>query len=85
MRIGSIDLTKLRGIGDKAFGLGQELVGSLTNNEALEQAGESRQARATEELKALRKQIEAEAKDAKAETMEARQRAAQRAKETADN
>ena len=81
MNIGKIDLTQLRGVSDKAVGLTKELVGTLIGNEALQRQGEAQQDRASEELKALRKQAEAEAKERKADTLETSQRTAQRAKE----
>ena len=80
MRIGSVDLNKLRGLGDKATGLGKELVGTITGNDKMQEAGEAQQERATEELRALRSEVKAEQKDAKAEALEKRQKAAQAAK-----
>lgn len=80
MQLGSIDLNKLRGIGDKAVGLSKELLGALTGNERLQDAGEAQQERATEELRALRAEVKAEQKDAKAEVLEQRQKAAASAK-----
>ena len=83
MQIGSIDLNKLRGIGDKFVGLNKELFGTLIGNDKLQQEGEAQQERAAETLKALRKESEAAAKEAKAEALEQRQKAAQRAKQNA--
>lgn len=83
MRLGRIDLNKLRGLGDKAFGLSKEVVGSVAGNERLERQGEEQQARATEQLRALRDEMKAERKDGKARALDARQRTAQRAKERA--
>ena len=80
MQIGTIDLTKLRGVADKAIGLGKELLGVLTGNERLQDEGEAQQERAAAELKALREELKAEKKDAKAGAMEKRERVAQRAK-----
>jgi uncharacterized protein YjbJ (UPF0337 family) len=81
VNIGKIDLTQLRGVSDKAVGLTKELVGTLFGNESLQRQGEAQQDRASEEMKALRKQAEAEAKERKADTLETSQRTAQRAKE----
>lgn len=81
MNIGKIDMTQLRGVADKGVGLAKELVGTLVGNEAWQREGEAQQDRASEELKALRKQAEAEAKERKADTLEQSQRTAQRAKE----
>jgi F0F1-type ATP synthase membrane subunit b/b' len=83
MQIGRIDLNKLRGIGDKFVGLNKEFIGTISGNDRLVQEGEAQQARATEELKALRREAEAEGHEAKAEALEQRQKAAQRAKESA--
>lgn len=83
MQIGTIDLNKLRGIGDKFVGLNKELIGTIIGNDRLQQEGEAQQERAAEELKGLRKEAEAQAKEAKAEALEQRQKAAQRAKQNA--
>lgn len=80
MQLGSIDLNKLRGIGDKAMGLGKELLGTVIGNERMQDAGEAQQERATEELRALRAEMKAEQKDAKADVLEQRQKAAASAK-----
>ena len=80
MQVGQLDLNKLRGVSDKALGLGKELVGVLTGNDRLQEEGEAQQERASEQLKALRKEAEAQRKEAKAEMHEQRQKAAQRAK-----
>ncbi len=79
MQIGQIDVNKLWGVGDRALGLGKEFVGVLTGSDRLQQEGEAQQERATETLKALRKEIEAQQKDAKATAFEQREKAAQRA------
>lgn len=83
MQIGTIDVNKLRGVADKGVGFGKELLGTLIGSDRLQQEGEAQQERATEELRALRKQVEAETKESKAKAMEERQRVAQRAKENA--
>jgi len=81
VNVGKIDMTQMRGVSDKGLGLAKELVGTLICNEKLQREGEAQQDRASEELKAMRKQAEAEAKEKKADTFEQSQRAAQRAKE----
>ncbi len=81
MNVGKIDVNQLRGVSDKGVGLAKELVGTLLGNESLQRQGEAQQDRASEELKAARKQAEAQAKQAKADTIEQSQKAAQRAKE----
>lgn len=80
MQIGTIDLNKLRGVGDKGLGFAKELVGVITGNERLQDEGEAQQERAAAELKALREELKAQKKDAKADALEQKQKAAQRAK-----
>ena len=80
MQIGTIDLNKLRGVGDKAIGLAKESVGVLIGNDRLQDEGEAQQERATAELKAMREELKAQKEEAKASAMEKRQRAAQRSK-----
>lgn len=80
MQIGTIDLNKLRGVADKAVGLGKETLGTLLGNDRLAEAGEAQQDRAREQLKALRKEAKAQKLEAEAEVQEKRQKAAQRAK-----
>jgi uncharacterized protein YjbJ (UPF0337 family) len=80
VQIGTIDLNKLRGVGDKAVGLAKEVLGVLLGNERLQDEGEAQQERASAELKALREELKAQKEDTKAGAMEKRERAAQRAK-----
>jgi uncharacterized protein YjbJ (UPF0337 family) len=80
MQVRRVDVNKLRGVGDKAFGLGKEVVGVLIGNDRLQSEGEAQQERAAEELKALRKEVEAERRDAEAKVHEQREKTAQRAK-----
>ncbi len=80
MQVGRIDVNKLRGVTDKALGLGKEFVGVLVGNEKWQEEGEAQQERATQELKALRKELEAQRKESVAEMHEQRQKTAQRAK-----
>lgn len=80
MQIGAIDINKLKGIGDKAMGLSKELLGTITGNERMQEAGEAQQDKAAETLRALRSEAKAQAKEAKAEVLEQRQQAAQAAK-----
>jgi uncharacterized protein YjbJ (UPF0337 family) len=83
MQFRTIDPEKLRGIVDKVFGLTKEIVGEVVGNSRLQKEGEAQQAKGTERLKALRKQFEAQAKEAKADVYEQKQKAAQRLKESA--
>lgn len=80
MKVGTVDISKLKSLGDKAAGLSKELVGTLTGNERLQDAGEAQQEKATEMLRALRSEAKAQAKEAKAEVLQERQKAAQAAK-----
>jgi uncharacterized protein YjbJ (UPF0337 family) len=80
VQIGTIDLNHLRGIGNKAIGLGKELFGVLLGNDRLQDEGEAQQERATAELKALREELKAQKEETKAGAMEKRESAAQRAK-----
>ena len=80
MQVGRIDVNKLRGVTDKALGLAKEFIGVLIGSESWQKEGEAQQERATEELKALRKEFEAQGKEAVAEMHEKREKAAQRAK-----
>lgn len=81
MNLGNLDVTQLRGISDKGIGLAKELAGTVLGRESLQREGEAQQDRASEEMKALRKQAEARAKEAKADVHEQSQKAAQRTKE----
>lgn len=83
MRIGTIDLNKLRGLVDKSVGLGREFIGTLFDNDALVKEGEAQQAKGSEKLKALRLEVVAQKAEAKAETHEQRQKSAQRLKKSA--
>jgi len=80
MQIGRMDVNKLRGVTDKVFGVGKELVGVVVGNDRLQDEGQAQQDRASEELKALREEARAQKEDAKAAALDKRERAAQRAK-----
>ena len=81
MQIGTVDVNKLRGLGDKAIGLAKEVAGTVVNNDRLAREGDEQQERAAEELRALRKELEAQREEAKADVLEQKQKVAQRAKE----
>jgi uncharacterized protein YjbJ (UPF0337 family) len=83
MQFRTIDPEKVRGIVDKVLGLTKEIVGEVVGNKSWQKEGEAQQAKGAEKLRALRKQLEAAAKDAKAEVYEQKQKAAQRLKESA--
>jgi uncharacterized protein YjbJ (UPF0337 family) len=76
VQLGTVDVNKLKSIGDKAVGLSKELVGTITGNERLQEAGEAQQEKAAETLRALRAEAKAAAKEAKADVLEQRQKAA---------
>ena len=80
MEIGRVDLNKLRGVTDKALGLSKEVFGVLVGNDRWQEEGEAQQARASQQLKALRKEMEARRREAAAQVHEQREKAAQRAK-----
>ena len=80
MKLGNVELEHVRGITDKVFGLGKEIVGTALNNTRLVKEGEAQQSKGAESLKALRKQAEAQVKEAKASAFEAKERVAQREK-----
>ena len=80
MRIGNIDLNKLRGVADKGMGFGKEIAGTFLGKDHLVDAGQAQQDKASEQLKALRQEAKAQASEAEAEVHERRQRVAQKAK-----
>ena len=71
MNIGTIDVDKLRGVGDKFVGLYKELAGVVVNSESLQKAGQAQQKKATETLQALTEQAKAQAQDTKAKALHA--------------
>jgi uncharacterized protein YjbJ (UPF0337 family) len=79
-RIPRIDPNDATGLLDKVIGLGKEIVGEVLDDSSLIEAGEAQQDKGTEKLKAIREQAKADAHRAQAETLEGKQRAAQRAK-----
>ena len=80
MRIPRIDPKDATGLIDKVVGLGKEVFGEVFDQQRLIDAGEAQQAKGTEKLKAIREQAKADAHKAKAQTLDARERAAQKAK-----
>jgi uncharacterized protein YjbJ (UPF0337 family) len=80
MRIPRIDTKNATGLYDKVVGLGKELFGEVFDERRWVEAGEAQQAKGSEKLKAVREQAKAEGHRAKAQTLEARERAAQKAK-----
>ena len=80
MRIPRIDPKDATGLFDKVVGLGKEVFGEVFDEQRLIEAGEAQQAKGTEKLKAIREQAKADAHKAKAQTLDQRERAAQKAK-----
>lgn len=80
MRIPRIDPKDATGLIDKVTGLGKEIFGEVFDEQRWIEAGEAQQAKGSEKLKAIREQAKADAHQAKARTMDARERSAQRAK-----
>jgi uncharacterized protein YjbJ (UPF0337 family) len=78
-----VDPGKLRGLLDKAFGLGKEVVGVVIDNDRLQDEGNRQQEKGSASLKALRNQGRAKAQEAKADALERKQRATQRTKSSA--
>jgi uncharacterized protein YjbJ (UPF0337 family) len=80
MRIPRVDPKDATGLLDKVVGLGKEITGEIFDRDSLIEAGEAQQAKGTEKLKAIREQTKADAHKAKAHSMDAKERSAQRAK-----
>lgn len=81
MRIPRVDPKDATGLIDKVVGLGKEITGEIFDRDGLIEAGEAQQAKGTEKLKAIRQQTKAEMHKAKAQALDAKERAAQRAKD----
>lgn len=80
MRIPRVDPKDATGLFDKVVGLGKEIAGEVFDEPSLIKSGEAQQAKGTEKLKAIREQTKADAHKAKAQSLDAKERAAQRAK-----
>ncbi|CAN5692015.1 CsbD family protein [soil metagenome] len=80
MKIGTIDLDQLRGLGDKLVGLGKELTGTVLGQDKLQEAGQAQQKKGERSLEALKKDAQAQKARAEASTGETKQRAAEKAK-----
>ena len=85
MRIPRIDPKNTIGLLDKVVGLGKEIVGSLTNQQRLQKAGQVQQEKAAERLKALQAEREADGHESKAKAAEGAQRSAQKTKEAVNS
>jgi uncharacterized protein YjbJ (UPF0337 family) len=85
MQIPRIDSKNALGLVSKVVGLGKEIVGSVTGNSRLREAGQVQQDKGTERLKAVRDQAEAKKHETKGAAAERAQRAAQRRKESVNS
>jgi uncharacterized protein YjbJ (UPF0337 family) len=85
MQIPRVDPKNLLGLGDKIVGLGKEIIGSLTNQDRLKKAGQVQQEKATERLKAVQSQVEADAHATKAASAGQAQKSAQNTKEAVNS
>jgi uncharacterized protein YjbJ (UPF0337 family) len=81
MQIPRIDPENLGGLVDKIVGLGKEVVGTLTGQDRLTEAGQTQQDKGTERLKAVQAELRADVHESKATAAEQAQRAAQKTKE----
>jgi len=82
MRIPRIDTKNALGLIDKVVGLGKEIAGSVVGNDRLAKSGQVQQDKGTERLKAVKAEASARKHEAKANTAERAQKAAQRRKES---
>jgi uncharacterized protein YjbJ (UPF0337 family) len=82
VQIPRIDSKNALGLVSKVVGLGKEIVGNVTGNRRLTEAGQVQQDKGTERLKAVRDHAEAKKQEAKGAAAERAQRAAQRRKES---
>ena len=81
VQIPRIDPKNVVGLADKVFGLGKEILGTVTGQDRLSKAGQVQQEKGTERMKAVRAQVEAEAHEGKAAAAGQAQKRAQRTKE----
>jgi uncharacterized protein YjbJ (UPF0337 family) len=85
VQIPRIDSKNALGLVSKVAGLGKEIVGSITGNRRLTEAGQVQQDKGTERIKAVRDQADAKRQEAKGAAAERTQRAAQRRKESVNS
>jgi hypothetical protein len=85
MQIPRIDPKNALGLADKIVGLGKEIVGTLTNRDKLAKAGQIQQEKATERIKAMKAELEAQAHRGKAAAAGRAQKNAQDVKETVNS
>jgi uncharacterized protein YjbJ (UPF0337 family) len=85
MQIARIDPKNAKGLVDKVVGLGKEIVGTLTNSERLEKAGQVQQEEAAERIKSIKAELRADVHEAKASAAGRAQRSAQKTKEAVNN
>ena len=85
MQIPRIDPGNVKGLVDKVIGLGKEIVGTVTQSERLEKAGQIQQREATERISALKAELRADVHEAHAATAAQAQKRAQQTKEAVKN
>ncbi len=85
MQIPRIDPKNAMGLADKVAGLAKEIVGTLLGQDRLTKAGQVQQDKATERLKAIKAEFEADQHEAKATAAGRAQKSAQRVKEAVND
>jgi uncharacterized protein YjbJ (UPF0337 family) len=85
MQIPRIDTKNALGLVDKVVGLGKEIVGSLTGQDRLAEAGQVQQDKGTERIKAVKAQLDAQSHGAKAGAAGRAQKTAQKQKEAVNS
>lgn len=81
MQIPRIDPKNLAGLADKVIGLGKEIVGTVTGQNRLSDAGQVQQEKGTERLKAVKAEAKADGHESKAAAAGQAQKRAQKTKE----
>jgi hypothetical protein len=83
MQLGQVDINKLRGLGDKAVGLAKKFVGTIVDNDSSSTKAMCNRRARPKKLRAIRKEIEAQRKAAKADVLEHTRKVAECAKQRA--
>jgi len=81
LSVPSVSPGNARGLGEKLFGVVEEIAGSVVGNDSLKKRGQTLQKAGEKRLSALQHQLNADKEEAKASSSEAAQRSAQRSKE----
>lgn len=85
VQIPRIDPKNALGLVDKVIGLGKEIVGTLTNRDRLTKSGQIQQEKATERIKAMKAELDAQAHKGKAAAAGRAQKSAQNAKQSVNS